>query len=248
MKFDPDTQIGGARSAFPATEHSAVRSMASPDASERVRGYERLVAAYWKPVYKYIRIKWNMANEEAKDLTQGFFTRAIERDYFREYDSDKGSFRTYLRTCLDGFLSNERQYSGRLKRSAGLVSLDMDFETAEGELRRSDASTPDSFEEYFDKEWTRALFAASLDGLREDCASRGKEIQARLFERYELDGDPEITYDQLAAEFGISVTAVTNHLAAARRTFRRVVVEKLREITAGEREFRSEARRLGIDP
>jgi RNA polymerase sigma factor (sigma-70 family) len=245
--FDPDTQIGGEQSAFPVTEHSAVRAAGSAEGPERIQGYERLIAAYWKPVYKYIRVKWNMANEEAKDLTQGFFTRAMEKDYFRAYDPAKGTFRTYLRACLDGFLSNERQYSERMKRSAGVATMELDFEGAEGELRLSGVSPADSFEDYFDKEWTRALFASALAALREDCAGRGKEIQARLFERYELDGDPHITYEQLATEFGIPVTAVTNHLAAARRTLRRVVLEKLREITASEREFRSEAGRLGID-
>jgi RNA polymerase sigma factor (sigma-70 family) len=245
--FDPDTQIGGAQSAFPATEHSALRAAGSLEGSERDRGYERLIGAYWKPVYKCIRIKWKMANEEAKDLTQGFFTRAMEKDYFRAYDSAKGTFRTYLRTCLDRFLSNERQYSERMKRSAGVATLNLDFESAEGELRLSGVSPEGSFEDYFDKEWTRALFASALEAMREDCAARGKEIQARLFDRYELDGDPDVTYEQLATEFSIPVTAVTNHLAAARRTLRRVVIEKLREITASEREFRSEAGRLGID-
>lgn len=247
VTFDPDTQIGGASSGFPQTQHSAVRAVASPDGAERGRGYERLIAAYWKPVYKYIRIKWNAANEEAKDLTQSFFARAIEKQYFKSYDSEKGTFRTYLRTCLDGFLANERQHAQRLKRGAELVSLEMDFESAEGELRLGEAVAPGSFEEYFEKEWTRALFAAALDALRRDCASRGKDVQALLFERYDLEDDGRLTYNQLADEFAIPVTDVTNHLAAARRLFRRLVIEKLREITAGEREFRSEARVLGIE-
>jgi RNA polymerase sigma factor (sigma-70 family) len=246
--FDPDTQIGGPCSAFPATEHSAVRAVGSGDDSERSRGYERLISAYWKPVYKYTRVRWNMSNEEAKDLTQAFFARAMEKDFFRAYDPEKGTFRTYLRTCLDGFLAKEREYSQRKRRSAELIRLEVDFESAETELRFGAQPAPDSFEEYFDQEWTRALFASAVQAMREDCVKRGKEIQAQLFARYELDGDPNVTYDQLAAEFCVPVTAVTNHLAAARRTFRRVVIERLREITAGEREFRSEAQRLGIDP
>ena len=246
--MDFDTSMGGSQSRFPETRRSAVIDFNSGDPALRECAAEALISAYWKPVYKYIRIKWNMSNEEAKDLTQGFFARAMEKDFFRSYDPEKGAFRTYLRTCLDGFLSNERQHAQRMKRSAELVSLDLDFETVEGELRLSGAPASDSFEEYFDKEWTRALFASALNALREDCASRGKEIQSRLFERYELDGDPDVTYDRLAAEFGIPITTVTNYLAGARRAFRRRVVEKLREITASEREFRVEARRLGIDP
>jgi RNA polymerase sigma factor (sigma-70 family) len=245
---DPDTGIGGNASAFPATHNSAVRAIASPDSSTRSRGYERLIAAYWKPVYKYIRIKWRMNNEDAKDLTQSFFTRAIEKRFFYAYDVDKGAFRTYLRICLDRFLSNEREHSRRLKRSGELAAIDMDFDGAESEVSLGGGSSTDSFESYFEKEWTRALFSAALAGLREDCRARGKEIQTRLFERYDLeDDDPEISYAQLAGEFGISATDVTNHLASARRAFRRILIAKLREITATEREFRSEARLLGIE-
>jgi hypothetical protein len=41
---------------------------------------------------------------------------------------------------------------------------------------------------------------------------------------------------------------VTNHLAWARREFRRVVLDTLREMTASEDEFRREARDLlGLD-
>jgi hypothetical protein len=41
---------------------------------------------------------------------------------------------------------------------------------------------------------------------------------------------------------------VTNYLALARREFRRTVLEKLRELTATDEEFRREARSLlGVD-
>ena len=41
---------------------------------------------------------------------------------------------------------------------------------------------------------------------------------------------------------------VTNYLAFARREFRRIVLEQLREMTGSEEEFRREARTLlGID-
>jgi len=42
---------------------------------------------------------------------------------------------------------------------------------------------------------------------------------------------------------------VTNYLAGARREFRRIVLDKLRELTATDDEFRREARMLlGVDP
>ena len=55
------------------------------------------------------------------------------------------------------------------------------------------------------------------------------------------------TAEELAQELGVSVTDVTNYLSFARREFRRTVLEKLREITASEEEYRMEARAvLGV--
>ena len=45
------------------------------------------------------------------------------------------------------------------------------------------------------------------------------------------------------------VTQVTNYLAALRRRFRALVLDRLRELSASEAEFRAEARDvLGVDP
>ena len=70
-------------------------------------------------------------------------------------------------------------------------------------------------------------------------------IQFQLFERYDLDeADPKPSYGQLAEEFGLATTDVTNYLAFARREFRRCVLDQLREMTATEEEFRREAQAL----
>ena len=58
------------------------------------------------------------------------------------------------------------------------------------------------------------------------------------------DPDSPPSYKDLAKELDLSVSNVTNYLAAARREFRRIVLEKLRELTATDEEFRREARAL----
>jgi hypothetical protein len=74
-----DTGIGGGGGdRFPSTHWSAAAR--SSDPRERRRAFEAIVQAYWKPVYKYVRIHWRRSNEDAKDLTQSFFTRLIEKD------------------------------------------------------------------------------------------------------------------------------------------------------------------------
>jgi RNA polymerase sigma factor (sigma-70 family) len=223
--MDPDTAIGGPNGRFPATRISAVEALRSPDAVERTRGYESLVAAYWKPVYKYIRIKWRKSNEDSKDLTQAFFARAIEKDFLLPYDPAKATFRTFLRVCLDGFLANENQAAARLKRGGDAIMEPLDFDAAESELGRQPASAELSGEEYFHREWRRHLFGIAVDQLRRECQAQGKTLRMQLFERYDLEEGGAATYDQLATEFGIPVSQVTNALAAARRDLRRILLE-----------------------
>jgi RNA polymerase sigma factor (sigma-70 family) len=241
-----DTDIGEGSGKFPATRRSAVRAAQSPDVLERERGLSILLGTYWKPVYKYIRIRYRESNENAKDLTQEFFTKALEKEFFAAYDPEKGSFRTYLRTCLDRFIANEKKAAQRQKRSPDAPLLSLDFEDAEGELAREEPADGQTMEQYFHNEFVRSLFSLAIEKLREECALRGKDLPFRIFERYELDRHPDdgLTYEKLSEELHVPVTQVTNFLAFARREFRRVVLETLREITASDREFREEARSL----
>jgi DNA-directed RNA polymerase specialized sigma24 family protein len=246
-----DTGIGGARERFPTTSLSAVAAAGSRDAGERERGFGAVVAAYWKPVYKYIRLKWREDNEGAKDATQGFFARAFEKGWICAYDPRKGSFRTFLRACLDGFLANERKAAGRLKRHPGAPLLSLDFESAEGELLEHPPPDGKSPEDFFREEFARAVFSSALEELRRQLAARGSDLAFEVFERYDLepDLDDPPTYASLARSLGSTESRVTNALHVARREFRRIVLERLRALTGSDSEFREEARRLlGRDP
>jgi RNA polymerase sigma factor (sigma-70 family) len=246
--FD-DTQIGGSGGAFPTTRHSIVMAVRSVDLHQRQRALDVLISAYWKPVYKYIRLRWGKDNEQAKDLTQDFFVRLIEKDFLEGYDPSRAKLRTFLRVCLDRFLSNVQSSEQRLKRGGDIVFLPLDFETAEGELRQLEPPSTDNVEEFFTQEWTRSLFSNALARLQKECEANGKQTHFRLLEFYDVEGGGEhLTYPQVAAQFGLKTSDVTNYLAYARREFRRTVLDSLREMTASEDEFRREARALlGID-
>ena len=246
-----DTGIGGARGSFPTTRLSAVVAAGSRDPEARERGFTAVIDAYWKPVYKYVRLKWHEDNEGAKDATQGFFARAFEKGWLATYDAKKGSFRTFLRTCLDGYVANERKAALRQKRHPGSPLLSLDFATAEGELSAHPLPDGKSIEDFFQEEFTRSVFAGALEELRADCAARGRELAFQVFERYDLDPEPEqpLTYAALARSLGTTESRVTNALHLARREFRRIVLDRLRALTGSEREYREEARRLlGKDP
>jgi hypothetical protein len=248
--MDLDTDIGGPVNRFPITSHSAIVAAASNDAQVRQRALESIVSSYWKPAYKYLRIKWQASNEDAKDLTQGFFATAIEKSYFASYDATKASFQTYFRICLDRFVANQKKSEQRLKRGAGADHLSLDFAGAENELANNLPAPELNPEEFFHREWVRSLFTLAIDTLQLRYEQSDRRVHFKLFERYDLqDGtESKISYASLANEFDLKTTDVTNYLAATRRDFRKILLDKLRELTGTEAEFQAEARALlGVD-
>ena len=227
--MDPDTDIGGPLHKFPVTNHSAIVAARSDDEIVRRRAFDTILNSYWKPVYKYVRLKWQAGNEDAKDLTQGFFANAFEKNYFASYDAAKASFQTFLRTCLDRFIANERKTGQRLKRGGDMDHYQLDFAAAEDELAAHASETTLSPEEYFHREWVRSMFTIAVEAFRERCAESGRMVHFQLFERYDLNDD-NVSYASLAKEFGLDVTTVNNYLAAARRDFRRIVLEKFGDV------------------
>jgi RNA polymerase sigma factor (sigma-70 family) len=231
---------------FPATRLSVVQRTRSGDEETRRLALSAIIEAYWKPVYKYLRVKWSLTPEEASDLTQEFFTTALEKDVVEKYDPAKARFRTYLRMCVDGLASNVRKAERRLKRGGGVTLVPLDFETAEGEMATHEPAAAADVDQLFYQEWLRALLERSVADLQRVAHDAGRPVMFEVFARYDLldDRDARPTYTEIARDLGLTAATVTNHLAAMRRQFRAIVLERLRELTSSEEEFEAEAARL----
>jgi RNA polymerase sigma factor (sigma-70 family) len=228
---DPDTTMGGPHGHFPSTQFSLLEAAGAGLPNDAL---ERVSALYWKPVYRFIRVKFRKNNEDAKDLTQSFFASALQRDFFARFEPAKASFRTYLRMAVERFAVTEHASANRKKRGGGIQ-----FEPVEEQ-----AVAADSPEDVFEREWQRQLFALALDDLRAHCDASGKHLQFKIFESYDLAVSDRPSYSDLAARHGVAETSVTNYLAWARRTLRALVTGRLRGVTGGERDLRDEMRRL----
>ena len=229
FKSDGDTAIGGSADRFPSTHQSLLKSAAAGVPGDAL---DRVIAIYWKPVYRFLRIKFHKSNEDAKDLTQSFFATALQRGFFARFDPAKASFRTYLRMAVERFAAGRHAADTRQKRGGDVI-----FEPVE-----EHAAATESPEQIFEREWQRQLFSLALDDLRAHCEACGKELQFRIFEAYDLADGGRPSYAVLAERHGIAETAVTNHLAWARRRLREFVAERLRGVTSGEQELRKEMR------
>src|SRR5262249_52229845 len=142
---------------FPATRHSIVAAIRSGRTEVRQSAFDALVRAYWKAVFNYVRLKWRVSPDQAADLTQAFFLRAFEKDFFAAFEPSGGRFRTFLRTCLDRFVANARQADGRLKRGGGMTLVPIDLPEAERELEQQAQHAIADLDAFFHREWLRGL-------------------------------------------------------------------------------------------
>ena len=231
---------------FPVTRSTLLQQIRSPDPDTRRRALGTLVQVYWRPVYGYLRLRWGRDGPDAEDLTQEFFLQAMEGDYFDGYDPTIARFRTFLRTCLDGFVSKADRAAGRQKRGGDRTRLSLDFDLAEADLAGVSVEGEAAMDRYFHQEWVQSVLSLSVAALREHCASKGKSDAFEVFSRYDVGAvnGERPTYQDLAGALDLPLTQVTNFLSYARREFRRIVLEMLRELTASEAEFQAEAEAL----
>lgn len=237
----PDTLAG--RRPFPETSWSAIHEAQDADQLRRRELLEELTSRYWGPVFQVVLRTWTRDVEEAKDLTQSFFVRFLEKDFLDSVDADRGRFRSFLRAALRNFLINERRSETARKRrpEEGLVSLDA----------RGEAGAPvgeDPTRTIFDREWKKMLIETSVARLRDE-ATGTKAVFAELLVEYDLkavEGERP-TYAELAERFGIPQTQVTNGLRWARQRFGQLLEIELRLRTISDEDFRAEARQFGLE-
>jgi RNA polymerase sigma factor (sigma-70 family) len=221
---DPNTDIGGADQQMPATSHTAFAVLRGRDPARREAELERLARIYWKPVYCLVRRSRMATNEDAKDLTQDFFTEVIlGGSLVDQYEPGKGTFRAYLKGALRNFMAKRSRDAGREKRGGNTRILSLDVAEADLEqiLPDADAMTP---EEAFDSAWRNEVLVRATRRLEEQLRTQGKQVYYDVFRRYDLEeGSQTLSYEQLGRELRLSADDVKNYLTRTRQEFRHVV-------------------------
>lgn len=236
-----ETTLGGGHEAFPDTVWSSLLGREGPATPERVAAMEDLARAYWRPVYKFIRTAGGASIEDAKDLTQEFFSYLLEGSVLAKYEPAKGRFRTFLKGVLRNFLSVERRDASRLKRGGGRAFVPLDIAALETPqfLAERDRLSP---EEAFDRQWASEILSESLAELRRQFTAEKREIHLRAYEAYHEIGGAEgrPTYAALARELGLTEQQVKDHLAVARERLEKIVRERLARRVASPGEVGAE--------
>ncbi len=236
-----DKATGDFSHRFPTTSWSLIVTAGhhTPGSADALNA---LCAAYWMPVYHFIRRR-GYSREESEDLSQAFFARVLEHGTIAEARQERGRFRSFLLVSVTHFLANERDRSQARKRGGGVAALSFDFECGEEKYTREPCHhvTP---EVLFARRWAEALLDRVLACQREEYARRGQAAQFDLL-RVFVSGDPDRgAYQQLAANLEMSDGAVRTAVHRLRRRYAELLREKIAATVADPQEVDDEIRFL----
>ena len=218
---------------FPTTSWSLViASSEGPDAKSR-QALAALCERYWYPLYAFIR-RQGYEPDQARDLTQEFFVRLLEKNYVGQADHQRGKFRTFLLAAVKHFLFNEADRAAAKKRGGGYAILSVELGTAEEsyQLEPRHDVTPDKI---FERNWAVTLLETTTDRLQCEFAQAGN---AKQFEALKpvLTGESEgVRYSHIAERLGLSEGAVKVAVHRLRRRFRELLRLEVAETVAAPR-------------
>ena len=176
-RYRDQTDMGGTGEVFLTTHWSLIEDIKSKGDKDRAL-MDLLLKRYWKPVYCYLRRK-GYENEQAKDLTQGFFHEVVlNRNLVQRADQCKGRFRSFLLHALNQYLINVQTAEFAKKRIPAdkLVPLDM-IDPAEVPQAISNLGPDDAY----NYAWLSALLDEILSEVETKCCQDGMEIHWNIF-------------------------------------------------------------------
>ena len=241
-------QNGGAvaslplRSRFATTRWTLVLSAGRQSNRRSADALASLCEMYWYPVYACIRREGHDA-DAAGDLTQEFFARVLEKNYFGDADPARGRFRSFLFTAIRHFLSNERDRARALKRGGATPIVSLDVETAEGQYQfeKSDDLTPDKL---FDARWAALLLDRALSRVRHAYATSGKSAIFDCLKSSLTGDDDALPHAESARLLGSTEAAVKVAVHRLRRRFRDALMEEIAETVASPSDIAAELQHL----
>jgi RNA polymerase sigma factor (sigma-70 family) len=228
---------------FVTTHWSVVLAARNGDSPHAAECLEKLCRTYWRPLYSFIRRNGHQP-EEAKDLTQGFFARLLEKNHLAHLRHQEGKFRSFLLTLLKHYLSDERDKARAQKRGGGQALTFLDA-LSEEERYCVEPTHDSSPEILFDKRWAETVLQRAYDRLREEYREAGKAVlfEALKESQFRQAGENP-SYAELAAKLGMTESAVTSAKHRLRRRHSEILRDEVAQTVACREEIDEEIRYL----
>jgi RNA polymerase sigma-70 factor (ECF subfamily) len=216
MNADTHGQAGAAH------QWSVVLQARRQNTARAMEALARLCQTYSYPLYAYVRLRGH-SPEEAKELTQDFFTRLLQNNKtLALMKRDCGKFRSFILTAMNHYLMDEAR-KGRTPRP----------ETP------ADVPLP---EKVFEQNWALTVANVVYDRLKLEYEQLGKgELFAAL--KHSLAGPcATVSYADLAARLSMAENSVKDMVKGLRHRYAEILREEMAGLVATSAELEEELR------
>lgn len=242
MPGSGETSIGGQARAFPETLWTVVLRAQDSSSPECRDALNELIKAYWKPVYYFLRHR-GYSREQAKDVTQEFFAKFLEKGYVRQFDRSKGRFKTFLLVALKHFVTKQWDKENAQKRGGASKFFQGDFDEAERQVTLQLRQPPDP-ERAFTRQWAVSLLQRAMGKLQAEFQAQGKEIYLQVLSAHLGASPEEGSYRSIAQKLSISESDVRNFLHRIRIRLRQLISQEIREYVLDDADVEAEMQEL----
>jgi len=204
---------------------------------------ETLLEQYRPALVAHLVYVKRIGRDQANDYVQGFIAgKILQGELIARAERSKGKFRTFLLTAFDRYILNEIEKEHARKRmpEGGFVALDEALDAPGTE--QGGTST-------FDIAWVQEIIRRTIEQIREECLSNGRESYWTVFEARilapVLEGRKAPAYDELLrdTEFKSPMQA-SNALITMKRMFARRIRSVIGEYAADEDDIQQELEEL----
>jgi RNA polymerase sigma-70 factor (ECF subfamily) len=246
MRHREHTSIGGFESAFQTTQWSVIERIAAGDEADRETLIDDLLRKYWKPVYCYLRRR-GYGNEEAKDLTQGFFQEVVlGRKLVQQASQAKGSFRRFLLTALGRYVKSMHRKEVAQKRipKSKLFPLEGIDPT-----KLAEPVNGLTAEESFHYAWVSSLLDDALAEVQADCHRHDLTVHWNVFRERVLepiahDAEPP-SLAEVCGKYDLENTKkASNMVVTVNRRLQAAIRRHLRQALSQETTVEEETREI----
>jgi len=231
------------QAAFTSTHWSVVIAAGDTSAPGAREALEKLCRTYWYPIYARVRRK-GWIPSDAQDLTQAFFARLLEKEFFKLADPERGRFRGFLVTALDHFLVNEWRRASAEKRGAGQSPVSIDQQDAEGRYQAEPAAPDLSPDRLFEQRWALALLDQVLAGLRAEYEANGRCELFDELKAFTWGEKSAMSQADIGARLGMTENAVSQAVHRLRKRYGELLRAEVANTVATNSEVEDELRHL----
>jgi RNA polymerase sigma-70 factor (ECF subfamily) len=238
------TSSPGKGGVFVTTRWTAVLAArgATPEAKAAL---SELCAAYWAPVFRFLRSE-GRDEDTARELTQEFFARILAREGFANAAPERGRFRSFLLGAVKHFLGDLRDRERAAKRGGGPAPESIhggdETETGAG-IQIADPAAHIS-DTYFDQQLAFALMERAFVQLSDEWTVAGKLAQFTALKPWLIGDCIALSQGAAARTLGLSEGAVKVSIHRLRKRFRELIRAEVAQTVPQKADAEEELRYL----